>query len=82
MALRPASASGQMAPTTTSRWTGYRCQCREGLAYYLLNKPVGVVCTASDPQGRQTVLDLVPEVPRVYPGRAPGYLLRGADRVD
>jgi 23S rRNA pseudouridine2605 synthase len=40
---------------------------REGLAYYLLNKPLGVVCTASDPQGRQTVLDLVPEVPRVYP---------------
>ncbi len=33
---------------------------REGLAYYLLNKPVGVVCTASDPQGRQTVLDLSP----------------------
>jgi len=40
---------------------------REGLAYYLLNKPVGVVCSASDPQGRQTVLDLVPEVPRVFP---------------
>jgi 23S rRNA pseudouridine2605 synthase len=40
---------------------------REGLAYYLLNKPVGVVCTASDPQGRQTVLDLVPDAPRVFP---------------
>ena len=40
---------------------------REGLAYYLLNKPVGVVCSAADPQGRQTVLDLVPEAPRVFP---------------
>jgi 23S rRNA pseudouridine2605 synthase len=40
---------------------------REGLAYYLLNKPVGVVCSAADPQGRQTVLDLLPEAPRVFP---------------
>jgi 23S rRNA pseudouridine2605 synthase len=40
---------------------------REGLAYYLVNKPLGVVCSASDPQGRPTVLDLVPEVPRVFP---------------
>jgi 23S rRNA pseudouridine2605 synthase len=40
---------------------------REGLAYYLLNKPVGVICTASDPQGRRTVLDFVPPAPRVFP---------------
>ncbi len=37
-----------------------------GLVHYLLNKPAGVVCTASDPQGRPTVLDLVPEDPRVF----------------
>lgn len=40
---------------------------RAGLRYYLLNKPVGVVTTASDPQGRPTVVDLVPSDPRVYP---------------
>lgn len=40
---------------------------REGMAYYLLNKPVGVVSTASDPQGRPTVVGLVPANPRVYP---------------
>lgn len=39
---------------------------RQGQAYYLVNKPVGVICTASDPQGRPTVLDLVPPVPRVF----------------
>ena len=39
----------------------------EGLVYYLLNKPGDVVSTAADPQGRQTVVDLVPDEPRVYP---------------
>jgi 23S rRNA pseudouridine2605 synthase len=38
-----------------------------GLVYYLLNKPAGVVTTASDPQGRPTVVDLVPATPRVFP---------------
>lgn len=39
----------------------------EGLVYYLLNKPRGVVTTASDPQGRPIVVDLVPSSPRVFP---------------
>ncbi len=37
-----------------------------GLVYYLLNKPAGVVTTASDPQGRPTILELVPSSPRVF----------------
>lgn len=37
-----------------------------GLVYYLLNKPAGVVTTAHDPQGRRSVLELVPESPRVF----------------
>ena len=37
------------------------------LVYYLLNKPAGVVTTADDPQGRPTVLALVPNDPRVFP---------------
>ena len=40
---------------------------RPGLVYYLLNKPPRVVTTANDPQGRRTVLDLVPLEPRVFP---------------
>ncbi len=36
------------------------------LVYYLLNKPVGVVTTASDPEGRPTVLELLPGEPRVF----------------
>lgn len=35
--------------------------------YYLLNKPVGIVSTASDPQGRETVVNLIPTDVRVYP---------------
>lgn len=38
-----------------------------GLVYYLLNKPKGVVSTAADPQGRPTVVQIVPAEPRVYP---------------
>lgn len=40
---------------------------RSDAVYYLLNKPPRVVTTASDPQGRATVLDLVPTEPRVFP---------------
>jgi 23S rRNA pseudouridine2605 synthase len=40
---------------------------KAGLVYYLLNKPEGVVTTASDPQGRPTVVEIVPPEPRVYP---------------
>jgi 23S rRNA pseudouridine2605 synthase len=37
------------------------------LVHYLLNKPAGVVTTADDPQGRPTVMALVPAEPRVFP---------------
>lgn len=40
---------------------------RPDLVYYLLNKPRGVISTASDPHGRPTVVDIVPQSPRVFP---------------
>jgi 23S rRNA pseudouridine2605 synthase len=40
---------------------------RQPLSYVLLHKPAGVVTTASDPQGRPTVVELVPREPRVVP---------------
>ena len=40
---------------------------KQRLAHLLLHKPAGVVTTASDPQGRPTVVDLVPNEPRVVP---------------
>jgi 23S rRNA pseudouridine2605 synthase len=46
---------GTMAPTAQS------------MVYYLLNKPDGVVTTASDPQGRTTVLNLVESQVRIFP---------------
>ena len=39
----------------------------QALAYVLLNKPTGVVTTARDPQGRPTVVELVPHPARVVP---------------
>ncbi|NLT34598.1 MAG: rRNA pseudouridine synthase [Gaiellales bacterium] len=35
--------------------------------YWVLNKPAGVVSSARDPQGRPTVLELVPSSARLYP---------------
>jgi pseudouridine synthase len=40
---------------------------KQRLAHLLLYKPAGVVTTARDPQGRRTVVDLVPREPRVVP---------------
>ena len=40
---------------------------KQRLAHVLLHKPAGVVTTASDPQRRRTVVDLVPREPRVVP---------------
>jgi 23S rRNA pseudouridine2605 synthase len=40
---------------------------KQRLSYLLLHKPSGVVTTASDPQGRPTVVELVPPEPRVVP---------------
>ena len=42
----------------------------ERLVYYMLNKPKGYVTTVSDPEGRLTVMDLLPQDKqgeRVYP---------------
>lgn len=46
---------------------GERVATNPELVHLLLNKPLGVVTTVRDPQGRPTVMDLVPTNPRVYP---------------
>lgn len=46
---------GKRVPTVPDRVT------------YLVNKPQGVISTASDPQHRRTLVDLVPREPRVWP---------------
>jgi 23S rRNA pseudouridine2605 synthase len=44
-----------------------RLLSKQQLAYVLLHKPAGVVTTASDPQGRPTVVELVQHPARVVP---------------
>jgi 23S rRNA pseudouridine2605 synthase len=39
----------------------------EPLTYLVIHKPVGTVSTVKDPEGRPTVLDLVPDAGRLYP---------------
>ena len=50
---------------------------RDDLVYYLLNKPTGYVSTASDPEGRATVVELVPDDAARVPGRAARLRHRG-----
>ncbi len=63
------AALGRRVDPETARIAvdGVPVTVRPGVVYYLLNKPAGVVTTASDPQGRPTVVDLVPAEPRVFP---------------
>ncbi len=53
---------------------GRPVESSEKLVYYALNKPAGLITTASDEQGRPTVLDLMTDVTvRVFPvGRLDG----------
>lgn len=40
----------------------------EAIGYWMLHKPLGVITTLSDPEGRRTVADLLPSsLPRVFP---------------
>lgn len=50
---------------------------RTGAEWLVLNKPAGVMTTKSDPDGRQTVFDFVPDIPGLtYVGRL-DYLTEG-----
>jgi 23S rRNA pseudouridine2605 synthase len=46
---------------------GSRVPLEQDLVHYMLNKPAGVVSTASDPEGRQTVVELLDMPMRVWP---------------
>ncbi|MFA5688148.1 MAG: pseudouridine synthase [Kiritimatiellales bacterium] len=40
---------------------------REEKTWIMLNKPAGVICTSADPEGRERVIDLLPDAPgRLY----------------
>lgn len=46
--------------------------------YYMMNKPKGVVCTASDDRGRKTVMEFLPETAgRVFPVGRLDYATEG-----
>jgi 23S rRNA pseudouridine2605 synthase len=49
------------------RVDGVRVQAPAARVYLLLNKPKGVVTTRQDPQGRPTVMQLVPAVAGLFP---------------
>lgn len=58
---------GQLVSETDRIEVDGRAVRAEPLCTYMLNKPMGVVSTASDPEGRPTVLDGLPGDVRLYP---------------
>ena len=57
----PAQAGDRVQSTDTVRVDGERLSSEEEKVVLMLHKPVEVVSTARDPQGRRTVLDFVPQ---------------------
>ena len=53
--------------TDDVRVDGVRVRAPKEHTYLLLNKPKGVLTTRHDPEGRQTVMDLVPAVAGLFP---------------
>jgi 23S rRNA pseudouridine2605 synthase len=53
--------------TDDIRVDGVRVKAPPERVYLLLNKPKGVVTTRHDPEGRRTVMDLVPAVAGLFP---------------
>ncbi len=53
--------------TDDIRVDGVRVRAPKEHVYLLLNKPKGVLTTRHDPEGRQTVMDLVPAVAGLFP---------------
>jgi len=49
------------------RVDGVRVKAPQALVYLVLNKPRGVVTTRKDPEGRPTVMALVPQVAGLFP---------------
>jgi 23S rRNA pseudouridine2605 synthase len=65
---RPVTLGQRVDPETVSVLVdGKRIPVAPDRVTYLVNKPLGVISTSSDPQGRKTLVDLVPESPRVWP---------------
>lgn len=65
---RPAEIGEQVDPEAARiAVDGVPLPVRPGLETWLLYKPTGVISTAADPEGRPTVVDLVPTQARIYP---------------
>jgi pseudouridine synthase len=65
---KPAILGQKVDPTTSEvRVSGHLIAGAEKMVYYLVNKPIGYICTTKDSHAKDQVIDLVPPVPKVWP---------------
>ena len=64
---RVATLGQRARPDDDVRLDAQRVRVPHEHVTFLLNKPAGVVSTASDDRGRRTVLDLLPKLPGLHP---------------
>jgi len=64
---KPVAIGEKLAPDAPLEFDGARAATTVAHRYVLLNKPVGIVSTARDERGRQTVVSLVGARERLYP---------------
>ena len=66
-----ASAPGSTRPSRSSTWTASALPTAPDLVYLAINKPIGVVSTMSDPDGRPSLADFVADKHRAPVPRGP-----------
>ncbi|HOZ36438.1 MAG TPA: pseudouridine synthase [bacterium] len=65
---KPAVLGQKVDPATAQvKVLGRLVAGAEKMVYYLVNKPIGYICTTKDIHAKNQVVDLVPPMPKVWP---------------
>lgn len=64
----PATLTSQVTTDDVVKYNGKQLRVDNEHVYYVLNKPIGYLCTVSDDRGRPTILDIIKDKEhRIFP---------------